>query len=76
MSRHTEASEELFTDFVATLFKLAQIDGYTIRERHGQAQLLQVDGRRRATLNVRTDAQDGDWWGFTKNVEEGLKKEG
>jgi hypothetical protein len=34
MSRHTEASEELFTDFVATLFKLAQIDGYTIRERH------------------------------------------
>ena len=74
MPRHTEASEELFKDFVGTPTTLALMDGYTVRERRGQAQLLQIDGPRRATLNVRTDAQDGDWWGFTKNVEETLKK--
>ncbi len=74
MPRHTEASEELFKDFVGTLTTLARLDGYTVHELHGQAQLLQIDGPRRAKLNVRTDAQDGDWCGFTKNVEETLKK--
>jgi hypothetical protein len=69
MPRHTEASEELFRDLVTTLTRLAQNDGYAVRERRGQAQLLGVDGPRRATINVRTDAQDGGWWGFTKNVE-------
>jgi hypothetical protein len=76
MPRHTEASEELFRDSVTTLTRLAQNDGYAVRERRGQAQLLGVDGPRRATINVRTDAQDGGWWGFTKNVEADLKKEG
>jgi len=61
MPRHTEASEELFRDFVTTLKGLAQIDGYTVWERHGQAQILRVDAPRRATINVRTDAQDGGW---------------
>jgi hypothetical protein len=44
MPRHTEASEELFRDFLTTLTRLAQNDGYAVWERRGQAQILGVDG--------------------------------
>lgn len=72
MPRHTEESGELYDGFVNALRQAAQVDGYGIRELYGQAHLLRIDGPRRAIINVRTDARDGGWWGFTKNVEDDL----
>jgi hypothetical protein len=74
MPRHTEESAELFDDFVTRLRACARTDGYNVHEVYGQAQLLRVVGAHSATLNVRTDAKNNGWWGFTKNVEAELKK--
>ena len=78
MTRHTEESAELFEDFVNTLWRCAESDGYRVRKLYGQAQLLRIEGPRSATLNVRTDARTdakkNRWWGFTKNVEKDLAK--
>jgi hypothetical protein len=74
MARHTEESAELFVDFVNTMRKCAENDGYRLHELSGQAQLLRIEGQLSATLNVRTDAKDNGWWGFTKNVDKGLAK--
>lgn len=72
MARHTEESAELFADFVNTIRKSAEPDGYRIHELYGQAQLLRIEGGRSATLNVRTDSKKNGWWGITKNVEKNL----
>jgi len=76
MARHTEESAELFEDFVNTLQRCAEPEGYRVGKLYGQAQLLRIEGHRSAALNVRTDAQTGGWWGFTKNVEESLERTG
>ncbi len=76
MSPHTPESEELFRDFVQTLRRHASADGFGITKLYGHAQLLRVDGSRKGTLNVRTDAAKNGWWGFTKQVGMQLKKEG
>jgi len=76
MSAHSPDSEELFNDFVVTLRSSADRDGYRVEQVFGQAHLISVEGSRRATLNVRTDAQNHGWWGFTKNVEADLRHAG
>ena len=68
MPRHTEASEELFKDFVGTLTTPARMNGYTVRERHGQAQLLQT-----VDLNTSPTRQDFASFGdFTESSKCGL----
>ena len=54
-------------DFILRLRVCMEADGFTLHKRHGQAQLLHVNGPRAATVNVRMDAKGGGWWGFTKN---------
>jgi hypothetical protein len=76
MSAHSADSEELFDDFVVTLRLCAERDGFKIHEVFGQAHLVRVEGPHRATVNIRTDAQNYGWWGFTKNVDTDLRNAG
>ncbi len=76
MSAHSQESGELFNDFFARLRSAATRDSFTVTKVYGQAQLLRIDGPRKATLNVRTDSQNYGWWGFTKNVEADLERAG
>jgi hypothetical protein len=76
MSVNGSDSEELLNDFVVTLRSSAKRDGFKVEKIFGQAHLVSVEGARRATLNVRTDAQNHEWWGFTKNVEADLRHAG